>query len=156
MRVLSTRATGAEAQLSFAGLIDLLDGVTGEELAGLPAPQHRALEVALLRAEPGRAALESGAIAFGFLNALRALSTAGPVLVAVDDVQWLDSPSAEALAFAVPRLDFDAVRALNSIRCCASSAPLPGQAGVSRACVPDSPGGLRPTGLRRRARGSWG
>jgi DNA-binding CsgD family transcriptional regulator len=109
MRVLSTRASGAEARLSFAALIDLLDGVDGKDLAGLPAPQLRALEVALLRAEPAGAAPESGAIALGFLNALRALAAGEPLLVAIDDVQWLDSQSADALAFAARRLEGDAV-----------------------------------------------
>jgi DNA-binding CsgD family transcriptional regulator len=109
MRVLSTRASGAEAQLSLAALIDLLDEVDGKALAGLPAPQLRALEVALLRAEPAGAAPESGAIALGFLNALRALAVREPLLVAIDDVQWLDSQSADVLAFAARRLEGDAV-----------------------------------------------
>ena len=52
LRVLSARASGAEAQLSFAALIDLLDGVGSRGAGGVPAPQLRALEVALLRAEP--------------------------------------------------------------------------------------------------------
>ncbi len=39
IRVVSTRASGAEAQLSFAGLIDLLDGVDLRSIEGLPAPQ---------------------------------------------------------------------------------------------------------------------
>ncbi len=109
VRVLSTRASDVAAQLSFAALIDLLDGIDIRALEGLPAPQLRALEVALLRVEPGRAAPESGAIALGFLNALRALATDRPLLVAVDDVPWLDAPSAEALAFAARRLERDAV-----------------------------------------------
>jgi DNA-binding NarL/FixJ family response regulator len=109
VRVLSTRANGAEAQLSRAGLIDLLDGVDGSELDGLPAPQRRALEVALLRAEPSGAPPEPQAVALGFLNALRALAARDPLLVAVDDVQWLDQPSAGALAFAARRLDGDSV-----------------------------------------------
>ncbi len=103
-RVLSCRASSAEARLSFAALIDLLDGVDGGDLAHLPAPQLQALEVALLRAEPAGAPPESGAIALGFLNALRSLAADGHLLVAVDDVQWLDPPSAEALAYAARRL----------------------------------------------------
>src|SRR4051812_10785673 len=51
-RVLATRPGGSETQLAFAGVADLLDGVTTDELATLPAPQRRALEVALLRVEP--------------------------------------------------------------------------------------------------------
>src|SRR3954452_14690698 len=43
-RVLATRPAGSETQLAFAALADLLDGVTAEDLATLPAPQRRALE----------------------------------------------------------------------------------------------------------------
>ena len=74
-------------------------------MAGLAPPQRCALEVALLRAEPAEAPPEPHAIALGFLNVLRALSAGAPLLVAIDDIQWLDSPSAEALAFVARRLD---------------------------------------------------
>lgn len=104
LRVLSARPSGAEAQLAFAALADLLDGVDTGALAGLPAPQHHALEVALLRAEPGNAPPEPRAIALGFLSVLRALSARGRVVVALDDVQWLDPASEAALTFAARRL----------------------------------------------------
>jgi DNA-binding CsgD family transcriptional regulator len=105
VRVVATRASGAEAKLSFAALIDLLDGVDLRGLDGLPAPQLDALEVALLRAEPNDAPPDRGAISFGFRNALRALAADAPLVVAVDDLQWLDAPSGDALAFAARRLD---------------------------------------------------
>jgi predicted ATPase len=104
MQTLSARANQAETQLSFTGLVDLLDGVDTTAL-GLPAPQEHALAVALLRAEPSGATPEDRAIALGLLGALRALATRNPVLVAIDDVQWLDPPSADALTFAVRRLE---------------------------------------------------
>jgi DNA-binding CsgD family transcriptional regulator len=109
VHVLSTRASSAEAQLSFAALIDLLDGVDLRGLEGLPLPQRRALDIALLRAEPVGEAPESRAIALGFLNALRAVSAGKTVLVAVDDVQWLDRPSTDVVAFAARRLEQEAV-----------------------------------------------
>jgi DNA-binding CsgD family transcriptional regulator len=112
LRVLSARPSGAEAKLSFAALTDLLEDVDIATLTGVPTPQRRALEIALLRAEPGGAQLGSRAIATGLLNALRELAQGGPLLVAVDDVQWLDRPSAEALAFAARRLDDADVRFL--------------------------------------------
>ena len=94
------------AALVRARSIDLLDGVETGALAGLPRAAARArCEVALLRAEPGGAPPEPHAIALGFLNALRALARGGPLLVAIDDVQWLDPPSADALAFAARRLE---------------------------------------------------
>ena len=111
VHVLCTRASEAEAQLAFTALIDLLDGIDTRALH-VPAPQLRALEVALLRAEPAGTPPDAQAIAFGFLNALRALEAGGPLMLAVDDVQWLDAPSAEALAFAARRLGVADVRLL--------------------------------------------
>jgi DNA-binding CsgD family transcriptional regulator len=105
-RVLSTRASSAEARLSHAALIDLLDGVDTEEFAvALPGPQLYALEVALLRAQPVETPVDSG-VALGLLNALRALSDR-PLVLAIDDVQWLDAPSVASLAFAGRRLEGD-------------------------------------------------
>jgi DNA-binding CsgD family transcriptional regulator len=111
VRVLCTQASEAEAQLAFTALIDLLDGV-GTEGLDVPAPQLQALEVALLRAPPAGAPPDAKAIAFGFLNTLRALEAGGPLMLAVDDLQWLDAPSADALAFAARRLDHADVRLL--------------------------------------------
>ena len=116
LRVLAARPTDAEAQHSFATLIDLLDGVASTELGGLPTPQLHALEVALLRAAPTGPPPEGPAISVGFLGALRALAARQPVLVAIDDVQWLDRPSADALAYAARRLDGVAVRFLLAAR----------------------------------------
>ena len=104
IHVLTTRASEAEAQLSFAGLGDLLERVDRTVFASLPAPQARALDVALLRAEPDGPPPEPRAIGTAFLNVLRALSSRDRVLVAADDLQWLDPASAAALAFAARRL----------------------------------------------------
>jgi DNA-binding CsgD family transcriptional regulator len=103
-RVLAARASSAEAGLAFAALTDLLGDVETEELE-LPAPQRRALEVALLRAEAESRPPEPRAISLGFLSALRALAAGGQILVAIDDVPWLDPPSADALTFAARRLE---------------------------------------------------
>lgn len=103
-RVLAARPSETEARLSHAALADVLAAVEGELLAALPAPQRHALDVALLRAEPGTLPPEPRAVATGVLHTLRAIAARGPVLVAVDDVQWLDAPSADALAFAARRI----------------------------------------------------
>ena len=103
-RILSARPSDVETQLSFTALADLLDEVGADALAGIPPPQRRALEVALLRAEPRDAPPDQRAIALGFLNALRQLAEQQPLLVAIDDVQWLDRASAHALTFAIRRL----------------------------------------------------
>jgi DNA-binding CsgD family transcriptional regulator len=109
LRVLSARPSGSETQVSFATLVDLFDGVDLQLLAGLPAPQRRALEVALLRKAPAGGPPEPHSIAVGFLNVLRLLAAQKPILVAIDDLQWLDAPSANSLAFAARRLEGESV-----------------------------------------------
>lgn len=110
--VLSARGSHAEVALSFASLADLVDGVDPDVLASLPAPQLHALEVALRRRDPEGAVPDPFAISAGFLTTLRALGERGRVLVAVDDIQWLDPSSAEALSFAARRLSDGRVRFL--------------------------------------------
>ncbi|HEX9824947.1 MAG TPA: AAA family ATPase [Actinomycetota bacterium] len=112
LRVLSARPSDVEMQLSFSALIDLFEDVDAAELTGIPVPQLRALEVALLRRDPSGNSPELQAIATGFLGGLRALTADGPVLVAVDDIQWLDGPSAEVITFAARRLEAEAVKLL--------------------------------------------
>ncbi len=104
IRVLCAQSSGSEARLPFAGLIDLLESVGDAELEHLPPPQRQALEVALLRAAPGEDPAQSTAIAIGLLGLLRSAAAKRPVLVAIDDLQWLDQPSAEAIAFAAQRV----------------------------------------------------
>nr|MBA3330937.1 AAA family ATPase [Actinomycetota bacterium] len=103
-RVLQTSPAQSEAALSFAGVADLLDEVLEESVASLPAPQRRALEVALLLSEAEGPAPDQRAVGVAFLGAVRALSQRGSIVVAVDDVQWLDAASTAALAFAARRL----------------------------------------------------
>ncbi len=103
-RVLVARPTSTEAEMPFAGLSDLIGDVLDEIAHQLPVPQRQALEVALLLTEPGSTPPQPGTIAAAVLSCLRELSRQGPVLVAVDDAQWLDSASATALEFALRRI----------------------------------------------------
>jgi hypothetical protein len=57
------------------------------------------------------------------LGVLRALATAGPVVIAIDDVQWLDAPSARVLAFVV-RLEDAPIRILIALRVGSGGDPL--------------------------------
>lgn len=115
-RVLSARPAEAESQLSYVGLADILDSVLDEVLPALPLPQRQALEVALRRAEPEAGAPDQAAIALALFGALRAAAKKAPVIVAVDDVQWLDEPSRFALTFAAGRLRHEAVGLLLALR----------------------------------------
>jgi hypothetical protein len=101
--VLSCRPVGAETAFSFAALADLLDPVLTEGLGRLPLPQRRALSAALLLEEVEGVAPEERAIAFAVYRLL-AERGGSPLLVAVDDVQWLDAASESVLAFAFRRL----------------------------------------------------
>ena len=78
--------------------------------------RRRALEVALLLAEPGESALDPRAIGLALLDALRAISERGSVLVALDDVQWLDSSSAAVLQIALRRLGNEPIGVLATLR----------------------------------------
>ncbi len=104
-RILRCRPGQAEAKLGFAALADLLSSVDEGAFAALPEPQRDAVDAALLRAAPRAAGSASRAVAAGLLSVLRAIAQESPVLVAIDDVQWLDRPSEGALSFALRRLD---------------------------------------------------
>lgn len=108
--VLSSRPGESEARFSFAVLADLLSTVEGRAFDLLPAPQRQALDVALLREEVGELEpLDPRAVATAFLSVVRGLAREAPVLVAVDDLQWADEPSALALGFALRRLEEERV-----------------------------------------------
>ena len=114
--VLSCRPASHETRLSFAGLADLVEPVLDELRADLPDPQRRALEVALLLRDPRGPPPDERAVGVALTSALRALAGRAPVLVAVDDVQWLDASTAAALTFAVRRLLEDGVVSLLAAR----------------------------------------
>src|SRR5215472_10717090 len=114
--VLSCRPVESEATLSFAALGDLLDGVLDRALPPLPPPLRRALEVALLLADPVGGPPEPRAVAVAFLAVIRHLCASGPVVLAVDDLQWLDDPSARVLEFGLRRLRGEPAGLLASAR----------------------------------------
>jgi DNA-binding CsgD family transcriptional regulator len=116
-RVLVGRPIQSEAQFAYAALGDLLGSVPEAVLDELPPPQRKAIDVALLRAEPDEEQeLLPRAVALGLLGALRALAQRGPTIVAIDDVQWLDKPSESALAFVSRRLGDEAIGILAARR----------------------------------------
>ncbi len=105
-RRLISAPAGVEARLAFAALGDLLDLEIDAALPALPKPQRLALEVALLRQESDSAAaqIDERMIGVATLSALRALAAHDPLVVAIDDLQWVDASSASALRFALRRL----------------------------------------------------
>ena len=121
--VLLTRPHEAEATLSYAGLADLFDAVGEASIGQLALPLREAISAALLRAPAARAGIDERALCAAVLSLLRLLSAAGPVVVAIDDAQWLDSPSGRILSFVVRRLDVEAIGFMVTART-PSSSPL--------------------------------
>jgi DNA-binding CsgD family transcriptional regulator len=115
-RVLACAGAEAEAQLSFTALRDLVGEVFDEVADELPAPQRDVLAVVLLRDEGRDISPSPDTIAVSLLSTLRALAARSPTLLAVDDVQWLDGPSAASLGYALRRLDDAALPVLLSRR----------------------------------------
>jgi DNA-binding CsgD family transcriptional regulator len=113
--VLTTRPADSEAKLSFTGLSDLLSSTPEEVFAALPVPQAAALDAALLRKASDRPP-ERRAVAAGVLTVLRELSSESPVVLAIDDLQWLDPPSSAVLEFALRRLGPEPVRTVVTAR----------------------------------------
>lgn len=112
--VLAARPAESEARLSFAGLADLVDGVWPSPLVAIPAPQREALDGVLLRSGTDRQP-ERRLAGTALLSLLRSLAE-HDVLIAIDDLHWLDPSSARALEFAFRRLQDDHVRLLVSTR----------------------------------------
>ena len=101
LRVLAARPAEGETALPFAALGDLLGPVV--DAIDLPRPQRIALDRALQRADADGPA-DRLAVSRAALGLLRGLARDGPLVVAVDDVQWLDTPTEHVLAFALRRL----------------------------------------------------
>lgn len=101
-RIVDARAAEAGSRIPFAGLCELLRGVQRRGLAEAPVARE-ALEA--MSSADRQGAADVRAVGTGLLHLLRELSRDGRVLIAIDDAQWLDAESADALAFAVRRLD---------------------------------------------------
>ncbi|MFI8533418.1 ATP-binding protein [Streptomyces aquilus] len=114
--VLRCSATESESHLPFLALADLLGLVLDEVSGKLPVAQRTALESALTGRGESTLQRDGLALRLAVLSALRALAAEGPVLIVADDVQWLDSASAELLGFAARRLGGTPVRMLCAVR----------------------------------------
>src|SRR6188472_1200586 len=113
MKVLRCVGIEAEHELPFAGMhqlvrpcLDLVDR--------LPAPQAAALRGALGLSFDGVS--DRFLVSAGLLSLLAEACEERPVLCCVDDAQWLDQPSAEALVFAARRFQAEPIALLMAVR----------------------------------------
>jgi DNA-binding CsgD family transcriptional regulator/tetratricopeptide (TPR) repeat protein len=111
--LLGCRPAEAESQLAFAALADAFGEIVGGGLATLPEPQRAALLGAVRCAGTE---VDRLALSMGVLSLLRGLAHSGPVALLVDDVQWLDSPSARAFSYGLRRLTVEPVVVIASHR----------------------------------------
>jgi DNA-binding CsgD family transcriptional regulator len=113
LQVLETTGVECEAQLPFAGLHQLLRPVLG--LADqLPDGQRRALASAFGAGAGSQP--ERFTIALAALNLLADAAARTPVLMVVDDVQWLDRPTQEVLVFMARRISADPIVVVGGVR----------------------------------------
>ena len=113
MTRLGVSGVEAESDLDFAGLHALLRPVI-RALSQVPEPQRVALAGALGLRPP--AGSDRFLVSAGVLSVLAAASEERPVVCLIDDAQWLDVPSADALVFAARRLDTEGLVMLFAAR----------------------------------------
>lgn len=120
-RVLRAVGSESEAHLAFAGLHQLLHPVLAG-LDGLPPRQRAALRAALGLDEPAPAS-DGMLVGLAVLTLWSDLAEPAPLLVVVDDAQWIDRASLDVLSFVARRMDSEPVTLLVGVR---TAAGLPG------------------------------
>jgi ATP/maltotriose-dependent transcriptional regulator MalT len=124
-RVLSARGDQTETGLSFASLTDLLDPALDEVLDRLPAAQRIALEVAMVRRLPDGSQLGPHEVGTAAAAAIRELSGDRPLLLAIDDLPWIDGATVAAFEYALSRLSREGLRVLATQRTASTLAGAP-------------------------------
>lgn len=112
-RVLRVTGIEAEADLAFGGLVQLLWPIQ-DRLAALPGPQAEALRAVLDAG--GTSGQDRFVTGLAVLTLLADLAEDGPVLCLIDDAQWLDRATADAVLFAARRLAAERVAILFAAR----------------------------------------
>ena len=108
------RLVGAQSESAFpyAGLLALVRPLQ-DDLRELPGSQADPLRAVLATELAG---IEAFAVSAGLLALFAAAAERGPLLVLVDDVQWLDDPTRDALGFVLRRLGADSVAVVLAAR----------------------------------------
>lgn len=113
MQTVAARGIESESELPFAGLADLVRPLN-QSLGSIPAAQSAALSSAVAIGPP--VAADRFAACAATLSLLATAAESEPLLVLVDDLQWLDDSSADAILFAARRLALEGVVMVLAVR----------------------------------------
>lgn len=114
-RVLSAHPVASESAPAYSSLAELLADVDSAVLEHLPAPQRLAIDRVLSYADDTGPGADQRAVAAAVRSVIERLARDNPVLVAIDDIQWLDPPTAAVLA-SVARRSSGAIGFLATVR----------------------------------------
>ena len=135
-RVIRASGVEAERELAFAALHQVCVPMLAE-LESLPAPQRGALRTAF--------GLESGnppdrfMVGLAVLGLFAEVAQVRPLLLSIDDAQWLDRASAEVFGFAARRLGTESVGMIFASRATGDQISVRELAGLSEVHVPGLP-----------------
>ncbi len=114
--VLRAAAAEVESGLPYLTLVDLFGGALAEHGSLLPGHLRAALDAALLRTAPPASAQDELAVRLAVLELVRVLANVAPLLIVLDDAQWVDEPSVAVLRFVARRVVGLPVRVLAAER----------------------------------------
>jgi DNA-binding CsgD family transcriptional regulator len=123
--VLSTSPVETEMPLAYAGLADLLETVPRAMVDALPLPQRDALCQAVFQIEPTSEPVQRRAMSMAVRTLFQGMAQTRPVVVVVDDLPWLDPPSARILSFVLRRMHREPLGLLAAARTNWSNERLP-------------------------------
>jgi DNA-binding CsgD family transcriptional regulator len=113
VRTLATVGVESEAELAFAGLHQLVDSIA-EMAELLPDPRRRALQAAFGIA--GEIEPDPFLVALAAHQVIRLTASSEPVVVLVDDAQWLDRSTLDVLTFIARRIETEPVALVAAVR----------------------------------------
>jgi len=114
--VLAASPVASELPWEFAALADLFGRLPPDLVERLPPAQQRALGVVVFRDAAPAESVDPLTLATAVRGALEALAEESPVVVAIDDLPWLDAPSSRILEFVIRRAGAAPIGLVGTVR----------------------------------------